>query len=70
MVLVKLMTVGAGAGPGRGSRTCHGDAMEWLIGSAEVDLSPAERAINQLLEDKDSVADKLKELQDEAAKQQ
>ena len=44
--------------------------MEWLIGSSEVDLSPAERAINQLIDDKDAVADKLKTLQDEAAKQQ
>jgi hypothetical protein len=44
--------------------------MEWLIGSSEVDLSPAERAINQLAGDRDSVAGKLKELQDEAAAQQ
>ncbi len=43
--------------------------MEWLIGSAEVDLSPAERAINQLIDDRDAVANKLKELQDEAEKQ-
>jgi hypothetical protein len=44
--------------------------MEWLIGSSEVDLSPAERAINQLSEDKDAIEEKLKALQEESAKQQ
>ena len=40
------------------------------IGSSEVDLSPAERAINQLSEDKDAVEEKLKALKEEASKQQ
>jgi chromosome segregation ATPase len=44
--------------------------MEWLIGSSEVDLSPAERAISQLSEDKDAIEEKLKALQEESAKQQ
>ena len=44
--------------------------MEWLIGSAEVDLSPAERAIHQLSEDKDAIEEKLKALQEESSKQQ
>jgi hypothetical protein len=44
--------------------------MEWLIGSSEVDLSPAERAINQLAEDKDAVENKLKALKEESSNQQ
>ena len=44
--------------------------MEWLIGStSEVDLTPAGRAIHQLNEDKEALAVKLKQLQDESAKQ-
>ena len=59
------------AQPGRAHGGCVTQSkMEWLIGSSEVDLSPAERAINQLAGDRDSVAGKLKELQDEAAAQQ
>ena len=48
-------------------------SMDWLLGSApaeSVDLSPAQRAIDQLTADKDKVAAKVAELQETAKKQQ
>jgi hypothetical protein len=61
---------GPGPGPGWSQVTTKQRKMEWLIGSSEVDLSPAERAINQLSEDKDAVEEKLNALKEESSKQQ
>jgi hypothetical protein len=65
--LVKFRVPGPAVGP---VVALQRSKMEWLIGSSEVDLSPAERAISQLSEDKDAIEEKLKALQEESAKQQ